>query len=331
MNIDVHSHAIPADIIELYRSEPAKYGLSVSEEPGREKSLIMNNGHVFPLLDQFHDVKTRLADMDSRGVDVELVTPAPTIVFYDQPIKEALPLFQKINDALAAMCAKEPKRLIACGTLPLQDVAASCAEVQRLVERYGTRMIMVNTHVNGRYYDEPEFLPLFEVCERLDVILFFHPLNGNTSYGLGPYYLTNLLGNAIDTTISATRLTLGGALKKYPGCKCMFAHGGGFLPYQRGRVQHGYNMREESKVGLGGTPPAEIFDRLYFDTITHGDPALEFLISSHGADRIMLGSDYPFDMADIRHPDKVLNLPGLSSSDKEKVLSQNILRLLGKK
>jgi len=306
------------------------HGLSVREERDGKRSLVMNNGHAFPLFDGFHDVKARLYDMDSRGIDVELVTPSPTTVFYDQPIEKALPLFRTMNDGIAAMCAKEPERLIACGSLPMQDVSATCSELERLVKQYDTRMVMVNTNVNGRYYDEPEFLPLFEVCERLGVMIFFHPLNGNTSYGLGPYYLTNLLGNAIDTTVSATRIALGGVLKKYPGCKCMFAHGGGFLPYQRGRVEHGYTMREEPKVGLGDTPPAEIFDQFYFDTITHGNPALEFLISSHGAERIMLGSDYPFDMADLRHPDKVLNIQGLSSAEKEKILSGNILEILGK-
>ncbi len=328
MIIDVHSHAIPKEALEGFQNEPFKYGLSLQEDNDGTKRLVAPSGFSFPVYAGFYDAETRVKDLDARNVDMEIVTPAPNTVFYDLPIEESLPFVRRVNDGIAALCKQAPDRLIPGGTLPMQDVPAACAEVERLVKEHGMHIVLVNTSVNGHYYDEPQYLPLFEVCERLDVIIFFHPQHNNTSYGLGPYYLTNILGNPVDTTVSATRLVLGGALTKYPGCKCLFAHGGGFLPYQRGRLEHGFKVRQEPKVTLGDAPLAEYIDSLYFDTITHSDDAFSFLISSHGADHIMLGSDYPFDMADVRPAETVLDLPGVTRGEKDDILCKNIARLI---
>lgn len=329
MNIDVHSHAIPREALDGFKNEPFKYGLSLKEDKDGRKFLAAPSGFEFPVYAGFYDAKTRVKDLDARNVDKEIVTPAPNTVFYDLPIEQSLPFVQSVNDGVAAMCKEAPDRLIPGGTLPMQDVSASCAEVERLVKEHNIHMVLVNTSINGRYYDEPQYLPLFEVCQRLKVVIQFHPQHTNTSYGLGAYYLTNLLGNPVDTTVSAARLVLGGALAKYPDCKCLFVHGGGFVPYQRGRVEHGFKMRREPRVNLGENAPlAEYFDGLYFDTITHSDAALGFLISSHGADHVMLGSDYPFDMADVRPAGKVLDIPGVTDAEKERILYGNIVGLI---
>ena len=324
MSIDVHSHAIPLEALEGFKSEPFKYGLELREDSAGQKSLVTPSGFAFPVYEGFYDAQTRLKDLDARHVEKEILTPAPNSFFYDIPAEIEIPFIRKINDGIAAMCRQAPERLIPGGALPMQDIAASCDEAERLHKAYGVRLLLVNTNIGGKYYDDPSFFPLFEICEKLGVVLFFHPAHNNTSYGLAPYYLTNLVGNPVDTTVSAARLVLGGALRKYPRCKCLFAHGGGFLPYQRGRLEHGFRVREEPKVNLGEeNEPAKYFDELLFDTITHRDEALAFLISTHGAERVMLGSDYPFDMADVRPSDVVLNVHNLSDEDKDKVLRIN--------
>ena len=328
MKVDTHSHAIPQGIMDLYHAQPMEYNFRLQTAADGSLEMIGKSGIVTPLRKGFYDVPARLADMDARGVDAELVTPSPTTVFYDWPLEKALPFMQTLNDGIAEMCREAPDRLFPAASLPMQDVDASCEELKRVVKQYGIRMVMLNTSVNGLFYDDPSFFPLFSLCEELDVMVFIHPQSVKPGPGLEKYYLINLLGNPIDSTISAARLVLGGAMKQFPGCRFYFAHGGGCLPYQRGRVEHGYDKRKEPRVNLGEDELAPYFDRLYFDTITHSPKALAFLISSHGADHVLLGSDYPFDMADMRSPEEILALEGLDSEEKEQIFSANIMSLL---
>ena len=330
MRIDVHSHSIPKEIVDIWRKEPMKYGYRLEEAPDGTIKTVNKFDKRGALYKGHYDVKIRLADLDKRGVDAEVVTPSPETIIYDMPISETLEYNQKANDAVAAMCAEAPDRLIPSGNLPVHDVSAACTELKRIVKEYNVRMVQVGTSVNGRYYDEPEFLPMFQLCEELEVMILFHPRQFFTGVPPGSYYLSNLLGNPLDTTVCAARIVLGGVLKKFPHLKLLFSHGGGYLPYQRGRIEHGFRMREDVRATLGDTVPAESLNSLYYDTITHSSKALDYLISMQGADYIMLGSDYPWDMADLRNPDEILNLPGLGTAEKEKIMSKNILKVLKK-
>ena len=331
MKIDTHSHAIPKEIVDIWRKEPMKYGYRLEETPDGILKTVDRLDKRGALYKGLYDVKTRLADLNARGVDAEVITPSPETIIYNMPIGETLGYNQKVNDAVVAMCREAPDRLFPAGTLPVHDVSAACTELKRIVKEYNIHLVQVGTSVNGLYYDEPEFLPLFQLCEELEVMILFHPRKFFTGVTPGPYYLTNLLGNPLDTTVSAARIVLGGVLKKCPRSKLLFSHGGGYLPYQRGRIEHGFRMREDVRAGLGDTDPAEYLDELYFDTITHSSKALAYLITTQGPDHIILGSDYPWDMADVRNPDEILDLPDLGTAEKEKILSQNILKILKKK
>ena len=330
MKIDAHSHAIPKEIVDIWRKEPMKYGNSVEEKPDGSLIIVGIKGNRPNLYKGMFDVKTRLTDLDKRGVDAEVVTPSPETLIYDMPINETLGYYQTLNDGIVSLCSEAPDRLFPAVTLPVHDVPAACTELKRLVKDYGIHMVELATAVDGRYFDEPEFLPLFQLCEELEVMILFHPRQLYTGVGPGPYYLINLLGNPLDSTVSAARIILGGVLKKCPRSKLLFVHGGGYLPYQRGRIEHGFRMREDVRAGLGDSDPAEFLDAVYYDTITHSAKALSYLLSTHSPDRIMLGSDYPWDMADVRKADVVLDLPGLGAADKEKILSKNILKVLKK-
>lgn len=328
MIIDVHSHAIPKEMLNLYKEQPMRYGLGIPDRTDGEKLILTADGVSFPLYDAFWNIECRLRDMEQRGVNAEVLTPVPNTLPYDLPVDDAIYAAKVLNDGIAAMCREEPEKFIPGAILPMQDVPAACEELERVARKLGVRVIQLNTQVNGRYYDEPEFLPFFAACERLGVLVFFHPLHNNMNYGLNPYYLINLLGNPIDTTISAVRLVLGGIPERYPDCRFLFAHGGGFLPYQQGRIAHGFTVRKETSVVLKNKLPDYYFSQLYYDTVTHSPEALEYLIKKQGADHVMLGSDYPFDMADVRDPLQVLDLTEMNSDMKKKILSQNLCTLL---
>ena len=178
--------------------------------------------------------------------------------------------------------------------------------------------------------DDPYFLPFFKKAEKLDVTIIFHPYYVGERSDLKDYYLTNLIGNPLETTICIAKLVFGGVLEQCPMSKFIFVHGGGYIPYQKGRLQHGYHVRKEPKVIVNSTPPFTYFDKLYFDTITHWGPALTFLVESHGAEKIMLGSDYPFDMADA-DPVKSVEIFVKDETEKNMILGLNAISLFGNK
>jgi len=181
--------------------------------------------------------------------------------------------------------------------------------------------------VAGKNLDSPELEPVWATAAELDAFILVHPINVAGADRLSSYYLTNLIGNPLDTTIAAACLTFSGVLERYPKLKFCLAHGGGFVPYQAGRFVHGWQVRTEPKKKLA-KPPTESLKRFYFDTIVHSKDALEFLVGIAGAERVLLGSDYPFDMG---MADGVLQVRSLSipSAEQSSILGERAQALLG--
>ena len=170
------------------------------------------------------------------------------------------------------------------------------------------------------------FEPLWAEAEKLGAFMFVHPNNIAGADRLKSYYLANLIGNPLDTTIAAASLFFGGVMDRYPKLKVMLAHGGGFTPYQAPRWEHGWKVREEAKKHIK-TQPKNIAGRFLYDTILHSDKTLEAMIGLVGVDKVMLGSDYPYDMAML---DCVSHVRGLEISDDDKtaILSGNFEKFL---
>jgi aminocarboxymuconate-semialdehyde decarboxylase len=186
---------------------------------------------------------------------------------------------------------------------------------------------MIGTHVRGRNLDDPALEPFWATAERLGAFIFIHPQGGAGAERLGSYYLKNLVGLPFETTIAGASLVFGGVLERHPGLKICLAHGGGFVPYQAGRFRHGFEVRPEAGVKLKETPEASIA-RLYYDTITHATPALEFLIATAGASHVLLGSDYPFDMGNLDCVARVEAL-AIPPADRDLILGGYAERVLG--
>jgi len=326
MKIDIHTHFAPRDCFDLIGEDGKPFGASIVVDPSGQEMLAFGGLKFGPVARQLYDPQTRLVDMNRMGVDMQAVSVPPTHLFYNMNADQGLRFSQKENDEIAELVKTYPGRFVGIANVPMQDIGKAVPELKRAVGQLGFKGVQINSNINGKNLDEPEFLPFFEAADVLDVPVFIHPHYVAGADRLGKYYLTNLIGNPVDTAIAAASLIFGGILERFPKLKFVLAHAGGCAPYIQGRWNHGYHHVWGTKYDLP-KPPGEYFKKMYFDTIAHYQPALSYLASTQGADYLVMGSDYPFDMADMS-PVGSVNQLGISPKDKSKIMGTNAERLL---
>jgi aminocarboxymuconate-semialdehyde decarboxylase len=325
--VDIHSHILAEDTIRLLQREAPSIGLKL--QPLDSESVILEAAGVSyrPFPRGGFDLERRLRDMDETSIDMQVLSATPQTYFYNQDASLAAQTAALQNDRIAATVAAHPKRFIGIATLPMQAPDKAVAELKRAMRDKGLRGAMIGSNVNGKNLDDPALAPFWAAAEELRAFIFIHPVGVAGADRLKSYYLVNLIGNPVDTTIAAASLIFGGVLDRHPKLTICLAHGGGFVPYQGGRWVHGWKVRPEPQHVLKRSPEADL-SRFLYDTITHSDLALEFLVKTAGAGRVLLGSDYPFDMGLY---DGVTRVRSLSIPDGEKtaILGGRALDLLG--
>jgi aminocarboxymuconate-semialdehyde decarboxylase len=298
MNIDVHAHYIPIGSLEMAARIGAPYGLTV-QTTEQDRTVLLRDGKPFltQAKAQFSDLDLRLSIMDGQGIDMQVLSPAGSYFFYWMGMADSLEYARWLNDRLSDAVAKFPRRFVALASVPLQNPVQAAAELQRAVSRQGFRGAEIASNINGRYLDDPALEPFWQTAQALDTVIFIHPNQVVGAELMKSYNLANLVGNPTDTSLTVTKLIFGGVLERFPRLKLLLAHGGGFLPYTWGRLDRGYAIQDSSKRTIS-KPPSDYVNLLYFDTITHSPMALEYLIGHFGAERVLLGSDYPYGMGD---------------------------------
>jgi aminocarboxymuconate-semialdehyde decarboxylase len=291
--VDFHTHFIPQFAVDEATRDNGLLG--VREQDGW---LVHPEGFRYPIHPEFLDVGAKLAQMDALGIDASILSSSPTLFFYESPSDEVEELARRSNDALAEFISGSA-RLYGLATLPLQAPGAAVAELVRSVEELGLAGAQIGTNCGPVALDARELEPVLGAADRLGVPLMLHPYYVGSKPGLEDYYLTNSIGNPLDTCVAAARLMHSGVFDRYPALRIVLVHAGGFLPYQLGRLDHAFAVRGEPKARTQ-RPPSSYLDRFWLDTITHSDASLEFLASLVGPGRIVLGTDLPFDMADAR-------------------------------
>ena len=326
--IDNHAHILPEETMRQLQKAAPSLGLRLMNIDDRSGILEIAGVTQKPFPREAWDLDLRLRDMDKSHVDVQLLSNTPQTFLYDQEasLGEACAVIQ--NDQIASLVRKHPDRFLGLATLPMQAPGRAAGELRRAMGSLGLLGFHLASNIQGRNLDDPDLEPVWEAAQALNAFVLVHPFKVAAGERLKSYYLKNLIGNPLDTTIAAASLIFGGVIERYPAISFCFSHGGGFVPYQAGRFIHGWNVRPEPKQFLG-RGPAESLGRMYYDTILHSDATLKFLVDAAGASHVLLGSDYPFDMG---YYDGVRQVRSLSipKSDQELILGDTAKVLLGK-
>ena len=291
--IDTHAHFIPTEVVAAARRGQGPDGTTVQERDG-VPWMVHRQGYAYPLPPHFHDVDARLRHMDTCGVTRAVLSAPPTFFLYWTSPQETVETARLLNESLAAAARTHPGRLAAVATLPMTDPVAAAAELRRSVVELGLVGAQIGPHVEGTTLDSPRMEPVLATAAELGVPLIIHPYYVGSDPVLHDFYLTNLLGNPWQTTVCASRLMLSGTLDRLPGLKLLLVHGGGYLPLATGRLDHGHRVRPE--LAHLTARPSEYLRRFHYDTLTHDPATLRWLLQAVGADRVVFGSDTPFDM-----------------------------------
>lgn len=326
--IDIHTHVefekTQSFVSKQYTDEEIFSRFVVAATGPRSAQI--NKGLMPALREPLRESRRKIRDMDERKLAFSILSSTPFAFFYEIEEGPAVELAQYQNDQLAEMVKVRPDSFAAMATLPLQAPDAALKELDRAINKLGLRGIEIGSHVGGRELGDRAFWPVYEFLEKHELPMFIHPHNVAGMDRLQEYYLSNLIGNPLDTTIASANLIFSGVFEKYPGLKVILAHGGGQLPYIFGRLEHGYQVRPECKDYIRRSP-REFLGNFYFDILTHSDEALRYLISLVGSDHVLLGTDYPYDMGENRPVETVLRVSGITESDRDKISRDNAVTL----
>jgi aminocarboxymuconate-semialdehyde decarboxylase len=239
----------------------------------------------------------RLADLDAMGIDVQIIAPPPPQCYYTVPIEIAVKATQIVNDGIAEFCAVKPERLKGFGAVPMTDGAEATRELERCIRKLDFTGVEILTNVAGKELSDPAFAPFWQKAEELGALVMIHPNGFTDAARLTRFYFNNVIGNPLETTIALHYLIFDGVLERHPRLKILVVHGGGYLGAYSGRIDHAWGARSDSHGALPN-PPTAYLKRIYVDTVVFTPHQLAALVGAFGPDHVLLGTDYPYDMAE---------------------------------
>jgi aminocarboxymuconate-semialdehyde decarboxylase len=317
MKIDVHNHALTQQVVELFAQDPA-YGVRI------EDGIVRSSDDVpFELEPQFVDPDAKLEELERNRIDAAVVSVSPTLFYYELERQPGERIARTANEGLAAFCAAHPDLLRWMANVPLSFPEAAVSVLEEAASA-GAAGVEIGTSTGAMRLDDPRLAPFWSAAERLRLPVLIHPAYNHAHPGLGDWYLQNAIGNPLETTVAIERLICAGVLDRHPDLTIVLAHAGGYYPYAQGRLRHAATVRPE----LAEAPRDPIaYPQVLIDTITHDPPGLRFFVERLGADRVVLGTDLPFDMAT---PDPIGALEqAVDAATARRIAEDNPRRLYG--
>jgi aminocarboxymuconate-semialdehyde decarboxylase len=328
MVYDVHAHCIPPALRTWLESHGRDHRLELIED-GRGVCVRFNGGFTSaPMRDNLGDVEARIQAMDRMGVTTQLLAGWIDLTGYDLEAEDGAVYARAHNDFLAEHAALDPDRFLALATLPLQDPSAAAEELRRAMGELGMVGAQIATTIGSDWLDQRSLDDFWEAAAELDAFILLHPMAPLTGVDLDRYFMSNTIGRPAETTIALAGLIYSGVFDRHPDLVMCAVHGGGFAPFQVGRMNRAYLAKPEVAAKHASLLPTDYLSRLYFDTVVHDAGVLRFLIDSLGVDQILLGTDYPFEMGDDDPVGLVDSVAGITAAERAAILTGNVERLL---
>jgi len=325
--VDIHAHLAPRPFVEEIRRAGNRWGIEFARGPGGADGFRVDD-RFLPFPPAFYDLDARLEEMERMGVDHQVVSAVPMILFYDREPGLGRDMAAMTNDALAEAARAHPGKFTPMASLPMQDTGLALEELARACGGLGMRAVEIGASAGERELDHPDLEPFWAEAERRRLPVFIHPVKPPARRRLDDFYLFNIIGFLTETTLAAGRLIFGGVLDRHPDLRIVLAHAGGQLLFTEGRFDHCHRYIRQSQDTSREAPSAYL-RRLYYDSITYHPRALGFVVDAVGAERVLLGSDHPFGIFDRDPAGLVDAVPGLGEEQRAWIKGGNAARLFG--